>query len=418
MKKAVFLAILLSVFIILACNDDDIITRDEEIQVALYPDTTVTVFYNDTIQFTYNVFSTPNTAVTWYVNEIESGNDSLGIIDTSGKYTNSGNHREYDEVWIKVVSDADTGKSDSAHVIIKDRFFVYVDSALGDNANGKGTLANPYRTITRGLSDAIQGQIVRVAEGTYSDGEVFPLTPIFEVTVQGYGTSLTFVRPPQNDAAFSLQYERTTIKDLTIRGENKQGIGVEFEGGEGIDSLSLKNMKIVNCHTGAIKTGSSNVILFEDNVIDSCIYGVVIQNAGQDLVLTGSSFTNIDSIAIHLIDPIINNVDFTSVTVDGALIGLHLAESSFALILNSVFANIDSVAVLLNASAQMENNFNVGNNDFSGCSNWCVINATALEIGARGNTWPASDSTTIDTQYIYDDDENASYGEVLFIPWQ
>jgi hypothetical protein len=149
------------------------------------------------------------------------------------------------------------------------------------------------------------------------------------------------------------------------------------------------------------------------------VYGIVIQNAGQNLLLTGSSFTNIDSIAVHLIDPIINNVDFTNVTIDGAWIGMNLAQNSFALILNSTFANIDSTAVYLGSFAQLENAFGVGNNDFSACSNWCLINTSPApdSILARGNTWPSSDSTTIDTQYIYDDDENASYGKVVFTPF-
>ena len=104
------------------------------------------------------------------------------------------------------------------------------------------------------------------------------------------------------------------------------------------------------------------------------------------------------------------------VTIDGAWMGLDLGEGSFSLIHNSIFSNIDSTAIMIQALAQLEIAPGIGGeNDFSACTNLCVHNATIDTVFARGNTWPSADSATIDTQYIYDDDEDPSLGPVIFV---
>lgn len=411
MNKMIFFAILLSVFVIIGCGDDDIVNIDEEVLVVLYPDSTVNVYYDSSIQFTYYVWNTTNDDVKWLVNDIEGGNDTVGTVDTNGIYTNLGNYPSLnDEVIVKVLSLADTSKYDSVRVILRDRFYVYVDIA-GNDDSGKGTFKSPYRTITKGLDKALQGQIVRVSDGTFYENETFPLVPIYEVGVKGHGTSLTIIQPPPDSAAFRFEYERSYIEDLTIRGQNKQGIGIQFSGADDIDSLKTQNIVIENVHTAAIKTGLSNFVVFTDNEVINCVYGLVIDNPGEEILLAGSSFTDIDSIAVYLIDPITGKIDFNSVTIDGANIGLVISQGSFGFLHNSTFLNIDSIAVLNFNLVDLESGTG---NDFSALDVWCIYNSSPNAVAALGNTWPAGDSAYIDTHYIYDDDENSSFGVVTF----
>ncbi len=417
MKKAVFLAILLSIFVIMGCGDDDIVQVEEELFVFIVNDT-ATVFYNEPYQLTFHVYVTTDTTVKWYINGIENGNDTLGTIDSNSVYLNEQNSVTIDDIWLKAVSQVDTTKSDSINLTIRDRYLVYVDSA-SDDATGKGTIAHPYRTITQGLAKAIQGQIVRVAAGTYNDGETFPLIPRDEVGVKGADTSQTIVQPPSNQAAFRFRYENSYIENLTIRGLNKQGIGVQFGDPEnpdytdGIDTLKTQNIVIENVHTAAIKSGQSTNIKFTGVNVRNCVYGFVVDEPGDKAILTGTRFTDIDSIAINLIDPITSTLDLNSVSIDGANIGVFISEGSFGFLLGTTFANIDSIGVLNSGNADLEG-VSGGDNDFSALTTWCFYNLSPNTISAQGNTWPSSDSTTIDTQYIYDDDENENLGVVVF----
>src|SRR5436189_559012 len=62
---------------------------------------------------------------------------------------------------------------------------IYVDAVYGSDTNGDGSRDHPYKSITRGISDAGFGDTIRVAAGRYdaANGETFPL-PL------GFGTTL------------------------------------------------------------------------------------------------------------------------------------------------------------------------------------------------------------------------------------
>jgi hypothetical protein len=411
MRKLIFLAILASVLIIMACNDDDIVYRPEEVSVLLSPDTTLSIYFGNTYTFNYSVYSTPDTTVTWYVNGIDGGNDSLGTVDSTGTFTAPSVALEFDSVLVKVVSQADTTKADSIGIIIRDNNYVYVDSAIGSDTGGHGTYFKRYRTITKGLQEAIQRQIVRVNDGTYYEDEVFPLIPRFEVSVQGTDTNKVFVMAPEDTSAFRIEYKRAVVRNLTILGDNYQGYGIEFGGSSDIDTIHVRDLVIEDCYAAFIKTGEAANLLLENCSVNDCVYGFQINQAGTSLRMNSINFANIDSIAVNSINPI-GELDFLSSTINNAWIGIKTIEGEFCLINGSTFSNIDSIAVLLYNNADLESG--TTGNDFSGCDTWCVYNASPDTIAATGNTWPSTDPTTIDTQYIYDDDENDAYGPVIF----
>lgn len=419
MKKVIFLIISLAMFLVLGCGDDDIVSVEEGIIVVLYPDTTVTAYYDSSVEFTHYVWNTTDTRVKWYVDDIEGGNDSLGTIDSTGTYINEGNYLDYDEVLVKVLSLADTSKFDTVRVFLKDRGYVYVDID-GDDATGKGTKANPYRTITEALANSIQGQIVKLSEGTFYEGETFPLVPLYEVGVKGEDTSSTIVQPPTDAAAFQFQYEDSYIEDLSIVGQNKQGIGVQFgdpdnpDNTEGIDTLKTQNIVIENVHTAAVKSGQSTNISFTHNVVRNCVYGIVIESIGEDIILTGSSFTDIDSIAVNITYAITGTLDANSITINNVPIGVYIINGSSSLFINCTFSNIDSIGILNEGLADLQSGG--GSNVFSGFEpyDWCFYNDSPNDVSAIGNTWPSADADSIDTYFIYDDDEDSSLGKVIF----
>ena len=411
MRKVLFLAILTSVLIIMACNNDDIIHRPEEVSVILYPDTTLTIYFGNTYTFNYSVYSTPDTTVTWYVNGVDGGNDSLGTVDSTGTFTAPSVALEFDSVMVKVVSQADTTKADSLGIIIKDRNYVYVDSATGIDSTGHGTYFKRFRTITKGLQEAIQGQIVRVNDGTYYENEAFPLIPRFEVSVQGTDTNKVFVMAPDDTSAFRLEYKKAVVRNLTILGDNKQGYGIEFAGSSDIDTIRVRDLIIEDCYAAFTKTGEAANLLLENCWVNDCVYGFQINQAGTSLLMNNINFVAIDSIAVNSINPI-GELDFLGSRIDNAWIGIKTIEGEFCLITSSEFSNIDSIAVLLYNNADLQSG--TIDNDFSGCGTWCVYNASPDTIDAIGNIWPSTDPTVIDTQYIYDDDENGDYGPVIF----
>ena len=66
-------------------------------------------------------------------------------------------------------------------------------SKLGDDGLGDGSSAQPFRTITRALQDAIHGSTVRVGSGTYQD-ETFPITPPDGTRLVGEDMLSTIIR--------------------------------------------------------------------------------------------------------------------------------------------------------------------------------------------------------------------------------
>ena len=420
MKKVIFiLAVFAGILILLNCGGDDVVNVSHDIKVVLYPVADTSVFFSDTLEFQAYVWNTTDTTVKWYVNNIENGNGIYGTIDSTGKYFAPAQTDGFDEVTVKIVSIADSTKSDSTVVYILDRDFIYVNVNTGDDVTGIGSEIHPFKTIGKGISIALNGQIILADSGTYNaaSGESFPLIPTRDVTIQGVADSSVIVEPPDDQPAFSLQYERAAVKNLTIRRSTKTGVGVEFAGLTGLGRVSANTITIENCRIAALVVSAADTVGLINAAVDSCTYGVLVQDPALLLDLSQSSFTNIDSIAVETISPVSNTLDFNYVTVDNSWIGLNLVQASFAFIHNSQFSNIESTAVFLNARATINKQGTSGPNDFSGCQNWCVINNTPDSIYAVNNTWPAADSATIDNQYIYDDTQDATKGRVYFIPF-
>ena len=100
--------------------------------------------------------------------------------------------------------------------------------------------------------------------------------------------------------------------------------------------------------------------------------------------------------------------------------GLKMNNSSPS-ISGSTFENNDSYGVYLSGNSNPDfgtNTRNPGLNTFlnNDSGNIQFYNATGNDIVAYHNDWGYYDAVSIDV-HIYDNDENGSYGEVLFDPW-
>jgi hypothetical protein len=381
MKKILLTTILAGALIFSGCGDDDDGVGPEEIIVLISPATT-TISFGDSVEFSAEVFNTPNSTVTWYVNDISGGNDSIGAIDTTGLYISPSSYFDsvtFDMVTIKAISQADTTKSDTAIVTILDPDFVFVDSAMGNDLSGIGSIIHPFRTITKGVEKATINQTVLVGEGTYYEGEIFPLTPYKKITINGLGSDKTRIIAPSgqdiDNAAFELRYDLSVVDSLSIIGSGLSGIGIHFFSDSVSTELALRNCIIDDCYIAAVSTGPSRDVRFENNEVTNSTYGLLATDGGYFLI-RNSIFDNIDSIVVKI------------------------DENDYA-----------------NLGDPPDNLW--GHNTFISCGQWCLYNLYQDSIFAIGNTWPAGDSASID-DLIYDDDpdeSNGTSGAVIFVPF-
>jgi len=424
MKKVISFAVIVAALIFLGCGDDTGTTPSGGIIVLLSPET-ATINFRDTVEFTAGIFNSANDSILWYVNDILNGNDIYGAItgnSDSAIYIAPDSASSFDIVTVKIVSQADITKCDTAKVLILDPLYVYVDPVNGNDTSGTGSSHRPFKTITTGLDSASIGQTVKACPGTYSEatGEIFPISPPFGISIKGAGADQTIIEAPAgtsiDNAAFKIQFDLTVIDSLAIVGTGGSGVGINFAGSSDTTSLNYSNGKIDSCYIAAVKSSDFKVLTFSNNTVSNCEYGLIVEQPGDTLDINFCSFSNIELVAVELAEaiPYIYTY-FLNNTINDAGIGINVG-AGFVLINSSSFENIDSIGVIIqsNAYANLGENIFPGDNTFGACGQWCVYNADDDTITAWFNTWPAADSASIDS-LIYDDEESGgTSGPVLF----
>lgn len=441
MKKILlilFSAVLL-IFAIYGCSEKITGTPNKEISVGVIP-YQPQIAYGDSARFYALVFNTNNRAVTWYVNNDSAGNDSLGRIiainDTSAWYFSPPIYSTvtFDSVVIKAVSRADTSKSGVASAVIRSASVIFVDSAGGSDTQGKGTIFHPYRTLTKALSSGIisDGDTVKVGPGSYTAGEFFPLAIPHRVTIRGAGVDSTRIITPNSNnfstSAFQLNADYVAIRNMTIRGTNRIGVAVNSSALNDSVHLNVDSCTITDCYVGIVISAplkSPNLFDIRDNTISDCIYGIVTTVTRSKAAISNTRFTGCDSAAISVGDSISgaddsSNIQLTNNYFGDCFYGVRIKKGS-------VSFSSDSLENIASAGIRIESGGNAflgsgnphGNNYFgAGFSSTirCVYSLSPDTIYAQYNTWPSADSSTIDNQYIYDDDENSTSGLVIFMP--
>jgi hypothetical protein len=133
------------------------------VSVSISP-TSARVALGTTQQFTANVVGATNSAVTWQVNGVAGGNDSVGTVSSAGLYTAPSAIPSPANVTVTAVSQAASAKSGSAAVTVvgfsdatlngQYSFLLTGDDSFGDflgvgsfTADGRGKLSNGFEDL-------------------------------------------------------------------------------------------------------------------------------------------------------------------------------------------------------------------------------------------------------------------------------
>lgn len=142
---------------------------------------------------------------------------------------------------------------------------IHVDDDNGSDTVGDGSQSNPYRTITKALQVANDGDTIVVHDGTYNESVVVTK----DVTITSLnGPEVTSIQPAAGDG-FAIQpasgsYRARRITGFTISGAN-HGISVSgMSGGE----VYLENNIISGCGDGIyIEDHSGGTVYVQKNTI-------------------------------------------------------------------------------------------------------------------------------------------------------
>jgi parallel beta-helix repeat protein len=162
---------------------------------------------------------------------------------------------------------------------------LYVNPATG-SAQGNGSEATPFRSITQALQVASPQTIILLAAGTYSTatGESFPLVMKPDVTIQGDPTVTGqgfviqgggfFLSPTsarQNIAM--LGANRAVLVGVTLTNPNLRGYGLWVESS---DPIVLSNTFTGNRHDGISTVGTSAPLIQGNRFVQNGANGITI----------------------------------------------------------------------------------------------------------------------------------------------
>lgn len=358
----------LGLFLLAGCGDDNS-TNDQGIYVNIIPYRALVDFGN-TQMYRAEVIGAENQFVSWRVNGVQGGDNVNGVIDSMGNYTAPPSPvPNSDSVRIEAIPIADTTKLGIAWAVLIDPGKIYV-SMLGSDSTGVGSLYRPYRTITKALNRATNGQLVLIGAGEYDleAGEQFPLIIPAGVTVEGAGSDSTFITgpglvfDPRSDALVRIHGFASSLEDVHIRTSNSLGVGIWLRPG-------FQTRLVRNRITG------SRIGIFVDG----------------------------PNLPRPLIDQ--NRLDFDS-------IGIVTADTCAPIIRHSTITQCYDIGIdirdLSRPDLGADDSTGVGLDSIADCginNHWLIHNQTPNTIMAIGNRWPFPIPNDND-QFIYDDEES------------
>ena len=176
---------------------------------------------------------------------------------------------------------------------------IYVNDAstVGDiyctaagSAGGTGIPSNPYLTLVAGIAAAVNGDVIYVDAGTYSDKDI---TLSKNLTIQGAGIGITIFKVTTNNAYFMYINSNSTLADFNITGYgdpgNNLGQAITINSGNTASSYSvtLNALSIYNCGSA---TGYADILINKNSVVNitqgssSCSWNSADASGGIDVV--------------------------------------------------------------------------------------------------------------------------------------
>lgn len=198
---------------------------------------------------------------------------------------------------------------------------VYVNPSTGNN-QGLGTEQSPYKTLTFALQRVINGGIVMLAPGTYSNGEVFPIVIPSRVMVVGNintkGRNIiiigsgNYATPTFGNQSVALRMEnQSQLRGVTVTNPQTRGTGIWVEstnpvimgntftncGREGIfvsgtgKPLIMDNLFTINGASG-ISYGRSGKGEIRRNTFTKTGYGIALSDTTAPLIIDNTFTAN------------------------------------------------------------------------------------------------------------------------------
>jgi parallel beta-helix repeat protein len=168
---------------------------------------------------------------------------------------------------------------------------IYVNSQTGSDRPELGSNVAPFKTISYAIGRAQSGQIIQLANGTYSSatGEKFPIRLRPNLTLRGNeavkgkgivilggGALLTKSNFPQN-VAIALG-DRAELRGVTVTNPNPRGYGLWIENAS---PAIANNTLIDNQQDGALITGKSTAIISTNQFFRNGTSGLAIEGAAS-----------------------------------------------------------------------------------------------------------------------------------------
>ncbi len=351
-----------------------------------------------TQQFTATVSGTTSTGVNWLVNNVQGGNSSVGTISSTGLYTAPTGLSSSTTMSVTAQSAYYSSSSASANVLIASstssggvppaaNCTKYV-ATTGSDSTGNGSSSSPWQTIQHAADNASAGDVVCVADGTYSScstGSSIAYVshsgssgnPITFESQNKWGAKLTGTGSCQY--GFQLYGSYINVKDFDI-----SGFAVDA-GGQGIILAGGSNHTITgnNIHNIANYNSTSGYGMNGIYVYQNSSYDTVDGNVFHDIGRTGS-FTYWADHGIYSDgasnQTYENNVFYNITHGWGVQIGSH-AQSNM-LVINNTFdiANPNATGDIVMESVCT--NCRIANNIFYNPSTACISNYSSLSGGS------------------------------------
>jgi hypothetical protein len=158
-------------------------------------------------------------------------------------------------------------------------------STLGDDTSGEGTVAKPYRTITKAMGMADTGEVICVLAGVYTEEVTWTSSP--DVTLRGVDKNTVTIEVQATKRGINIPNTVASNQTITIESMTIKGARYALGSGGGINAdtsgstLHIKDMILYDNRSTGLRGGG---IWFNDPtgklVIDGC---VLDSNRAQDL---------------------------------------------------------------------------------------------------------------------------------------
>jgi hypothetical protein len=323
---------------------------------------------------------------------------------------------------------------------------LFVSVATGNDATGDGSMAKPYKTITKALEVSSPGHMILALAGVYgtSTGEVLPLNTRVNVGIAGEELGSTVLELAAGETGIAAG-DSCYISKLTIRGDpGRQAVGMVVSGVRtGLNECRLETLNVGvasaarqgcivdvydlefgSCGTGISFYGPTTFVTFgcsfadcdtalvlagssfgraENNAIRDCEYAVrattvgvvtLARNDFQDcetgisalgapaLGITGNTMADVE----HGIDAGTGSgVQITGNTLEGGSSGIAVRGNASAVVDSNTVRLMTGVGLLLTGDAPSDLARRLTRNTVSQCGNGVTLAGTATYM-LEGNS--------------------------------